>query len=199
MRPVEFEAVDGTELIGDLARPEHSRAGAIVCHPHPQFGGNRFNHVVGAVFDALPAADIAALRFDFRREYGDGIAEVEDARAAVDALADAVPDVPLLAIGYSFGGVVTLALRDDRLSAKVLIAPPLGISGQSPVAHLPTLVHVPSNDQFCPPEVAEPTIAEWDDAEMRIVERADHFLNGHAGAIALDTLLWIDELLAGRP
>ncbi len=83
MCPVEFGAVDGTELIGDLSRPEHSRAGAILCHPHPQFGGNRFNHVVGAMFDALPAADIAALRFDFGDAFPVLAPEVEPQRGDV--------------------------------------------------------------------------------------------------------------------
>lgn len=193
---IDFATDDGTELTGDLALPNTPRAAAIVCHPHPQFGGNRFNHVVQALFETLPTGGVATLRFDFRREYGAGVAEVADARAAVDALVAAAPGVPVLAVGYSFGAVVTLHLSDDRLAGKVLVAPPLGISGDAPEPGTPTLVMTPAGDQFCPPEVAEPTVSSWTDAELHVIDAADHFLNGRSPAVAIDALVWIDQLLA---
>ncbi len=193
IRDIEFVASDGTELAGDLAVPSRCRGGAIVCHPHPQFGGNRHNHVVTALFEALPAAGIAALRFDFRRAHGDGIGEVEDARAAVDALTAEIPAVPIITTGYSFGAVVALALSHDRVVGKVLVAPPLRGAVRSP--GVPTLVLTPAHDQFCPPEVAEPVVTSWPDAELRVIDAADHFLNGHTAAVTVDALIWIDLLL----
>ena len=196
-RPVDLKTTDGAELPGDLAVPNPCRAAAVVCHPHPQFGGDRFNHVVGALFAALPAAGVAALRFDFRKEYGDGAAEVLDVRAAIDVLADEVPGVPVLATGYSFGAVVTLVLDDDRLAGKVLVAPPLGTSGRS-APGVKTLVLSPAHDQFCPPSMAEPTVSAWPEAELRIVEMADHFLVGRTGAVVDETVAWIDDLIGAN-
>ena len=93
VRLVEFETSDGIELVGDLAVPARPIAAAIVCHPHPQYGGNRFNNVVSAVFAALPESGIATLRFDFRQTFDHGVGERLDAVAALDALGDEVPDV----------------------------------------------------------------------------------------------------------
>ncbi len=190
---VKFVASDGTGLFGDVALPRNCRAGAIICHPHPQFGGDRYNHVVTALFEALPAAGIAALRFDFRRDFGDGIAEVDDARAAIDALVGEVPGVPIIATGYSFGGVVALALTHEQTVGKVLVAPPLRGNVRQP--GVPTLVLTPANDQFCPPEVAEVAVRTFSDAELKVIENTDHFLNGHTTAVTVAALIWIDLLL----
>jgi alpha/beta superfamily hydrolase len=179
---VKFAASDGTVLVGDVAVPGDCRAGAIVCHPHPQFGGDRHNHVVTALFEALPAAGIAALRFDFRRDVGEGIAEVDDARAAVDPLAREVPGVPIMATGYSFGAVVALALAHEQTVGKVLVAPPLRGNVRQP--GVPTLVLTPANDRFCPPEVAEVAVRTFPDAELKVIENTDHFrLFGFLGGI----------------
>jgi alpha/beta superfamily hydrolase len=180
---VKFAASDGTVLVGDVAVPGDCRAGAIVCHPHPQFGGDRHNHVVTALFEALPAAGIAALRFDFRR----------DARAAVDALVGEVPGVPIMATGYSFGAVVALALAHEQTVGKVLVAPPLRGNVRQP--GVPTLVLTPANDRFCPPEAAEVAVRTFPDAELKVIENTDNFLNGHTTAVTVAALIWIDLLL----
>ncbi len=75
-----------------------------------------------ALFDALPTAGVAALRFDFRAEYDDGRGEGLDATAALDYRSSAVPAVALAATGYSFGAMIVLELNDTRVAAKVLAA-----------------------------------------------------------------------------
>ena len=53
-------------LEADLAAPEGApRAGAVLCHPHPQYGGDMENPVVVAAGRALVSAGVAALRFNF--------------------------------------------------------------------------------------------------------------------------------------
>jgi hypothetical protein len=37
---LEFPSLDGHHLVGDLAVPSSVIAAAVVCHPHPQYGGN---------------------------------------------------------------------------------------------------------------------------------------------------------------
>ncbi len=198
---VELETDDGVELIGDLVVPARTRAGAVVCHPHPQYGGTRHDAVVGALFDELPQHAVAALRFDFRREFGGGVAEIADARAAVDELAGAVPGVPLVAVGYSFGAMVVLALDHRSVVAKVLVAPPLtampmtGPPAGGPAAPGRVLVLTPQHDQFCPPEVARPTVAGWDGADLEVVEGTDHFLTGRRQVVATRVATWIETLL----
>jgi alpha/beta superfamily hydrolase len=199
-RVVELETDDGVELIGDLVVPAAPRAGAIVCHPHPQYGGTRHDAVVTALFETLPEHGIAALRFDFRRDFGGGVAEIADARAAVDEMAGAVPGVPLVAVGYSFGAMVVLALDHRSVAAKVLVAPPLtampvtGPPAGAAAAPGRVLVLTPQHDQFCPPEAARPTVAGWEGADLEVVDGTDHFLTGRRQVVATRTATWIEAL-----
>jgi len=194
-RTAEFFASDGTRLVGDLAVPATPRAAAIVCHPHPRYGGNRFNNVVTAVFDALASAGVAALRFDFRPEFSEGVGERLDALAALDLIGAEVPDVPLVAVGYSFGALVALGLDDARVSALVLIAPPLAMTPDVPAPTVPMLLLTPAHDQFSPPSASIPIAATWTAAPVdhRTIEMADHSLVGHTATVADATAAWISR------
>jgi alpha/beta superfamily hydrolase len=119
----------------------------------------------------------------------------------VDELAGAVPGVPLVAVGYSFGAMVVLGLDHRSVAAKVLVAPPLTAmttpaEGAAPAG--PMLVLTPQHDQFCPPEVARPTVAGWVDAELEVVDDTDHFLTGRRQAAARRVAVWIAALVDRR-
>lgn len=111
-------------LEGRLRAPESPRRAAVVCHPHPKFGGTMNNNVVYRVARALEDRGTAVLRFNFRGvgrstgEYGEGAAEEEDVRAALDFVAAQYPALPLWLAGFSFGARVGLkvALDDPRVS-----------------------------------------------------------------------------------
>lgn len=198
VRSIEFETSDGAELLGDIARPAEARAAAIICHPHPQYGGDRHNNVVQALFDALPAIGVAALRFDFRREFGGGTREVLDAGAAVDELIDEVPGVPILATGYSFGAMIALALDHPSLGHRVLVAPPLGAVDLAAGPPFPTLVLTPEHDQFCPPDRATAAVGSWPEVDLEVIPSADHFLLGATATVAERTCDWIESALSRR-
>jgi hypothetical protein len=160
---------------------------------------------VTALFETLPAAGVAALRFDFRREFGGGVAEIADARAAVDELRAAVPAVPLVAVGYSFGAMVALSLDHPAVTAKALVAPPLGampMTGPPPGSVHRILVLTPQHDQLCPPSAARRVVAGWQagtevDAEVdfEVVEGTDHFLTGRRRHAAERVRDWILAIL----
>ncbi len=197
---MQFETQDGVGLSGDLAVPDGGqapRAAAIVCHPHPEYGGNRFNNVVTACFESLPDAGFAALRFDFRPTFGHGIAERADAAAALDVLRSRWPDTPLVAVGYSFGAMVVLGLEISDLAGEVLIAPPLARMQMQPGAEVPRLVLSPAHDQFSPPDVVSPIVATWDHAVLEEIEMADHFLAGRSMFAAERTAEWVASLVGG--
>src|SRR6266849_7213202 len=75
---------------------------AVVCHPHPLFGGTMHNKVVYQVAKSLDALGIPVLRFNFRGaglsegEHDRGPGEQDDVRAALDFLSGEFPSVPLL-------------------------------------------------------------------------------------------------------
>jgi hypothetical protein len=199
-RPVSPATADGVTLAGDLAVPPSPRAAAVLCHPHPAYGGDRHNPVVDALFRALPGAGMAALRFDFRPGSGSaqaGGGERADVVAALDLLATEVPGVPLWLAGYSFGADVALAVDDPRHAGWVAVAPPLRFGGPPAPAggdRRPVLVLVPEHDRYSPPERARAATAGWPVATVEVVPGADHFLAGSAGRAAAAAVAW----LAGR-
>jgi alpha/beta superfamily hydrolase len=187
---IQLSTPDGHVLGADLVLPEAApRGGVIVCHPHPAFGGNRFNSVVEALYLALPMAGFVALRFDFRTGAGEGVAERLDVVAAIDALVERI-DAPVSVAGYSFGAAVALATADERITAIAAIAPPLSMM-PSPEPTVPCLVLTPRHDQFCPPDAARPIVESWSRCDYEVIESADHFLTGRTTAVAQRAVDWL--------
>ena len=101
---------------------------AIVCHPHPQFGGTMDNKVVATLARAFVQCGWRAVRFNFRGIGGsagtwdEGRGEIDDAMAVTAALRE--PGQPLALAGFSFGAYVAsqvaAAVPAERL---VLIGP----------------------------------------------------------------------------
>jgi len=97
---------------------------AVICHPHPLFGGTMHNKVVYNAAKTLDVLGIPVLRFNFRGaglsdgEHDQGRGEQGDVQAALDFLAAQFPNVPLLLAGFSFGSFVGLRVgcRDARVS-----------------------------------------------------------------------------------
>jgi alpha/beta superfamily hydrolase len=174
------------------------RAGAVVLHPHPRFGGDRHHPVVGAIFEALPSAGIDAVRFDFRlgADPGDDV-ELgrRDAGAALDGLRMDDPDLALAVIGYSFGAAVGMSVEHGGIRARIVIAPPFGVVPVNRASDEPTLVLVAAHDQFAPPDVVAPLVAAWPDTTLEIIESTDHFLVGRAASIAARVVAWLDEIV----
>lgn len=112
-----------------------ARGAAVVCHPHPLFGGTLHNKVVHAAAEALVGLGLPALRFNFRgagRSAGThdaGRGESDDLRAVLDEATRRFPGAPLLVAGYSFGAYVGLGVGcfDPRVAALIGIAAPAGI------------------------------------------------------------------------
>jgi alpha/beta superfamily hydrolase len=190
-RTISLTTADGIVLAADLALPAAPRAAAVLCHPHPAYGGDRHNIVVDALFRALPAAGLAALRFDFR---GAGGGEQDDVLAALDRLAGDVPGVPLWLVGYSFGADVALGVDDPRLAGWVAVAPPLRF-GSPPVPAggdpRPVLVLVPEHDAYSPPDRIRPATDAWPAVTVEVVPMADHFLVGAAAGVAATVTAWL--------
>ena len=205
-RPVQFTA-GGLRLEGRLHLPPGATAGAVICHPHPQYGGTMDNNVVAAVATALQALGMATLRFNFRGvgasegEHGGGAEEVIDARAAVAFLRAAGPGEITLA-GYSFGAAVAAravddaatlraaAARDheaDRVSRLVLIAPPLAFFSLDGLSdcRLPKLFIAGDRDDYCSLDSLRAAVAPLPEPKTVVtIPRADHFFSGAEDALA---------------
>jgi alpha/beta superfamily hydrolase len=64
----------------------------VITHPHPLYGGDMDNPVVGAIAKAFQQSGYTTLRFNFRGvggsqgSFADGIGEMDDVRAALTYL-----------------------------------------------------------------------------------------------------------------
>jgi alpha/beta superfamily hydrolase len=182
-----------------LVVPPHPAGGAVICHPHPLYGGDMDNDVVVAIADTLAASGLAVLRFNFGGvggsggRYDDGRAEVDDAEAALDALRVRVPpDTPLTVVGYSFGAWVALRVRTP-VARVVAIAPPLELLAQDAATTTAPVVYVAgTGDDFCPADRLA-TLAPPD--AVRTVAGADHFFVGRTRELAAA----VREVLVAAP
>ena len=103
------------------------RFAALVCHPHPRFGGTMHTHAAHRLAKAVRTTGGTALRFNFRGVgrsagvYDHGRGEAEDARAALAWLARERPELPRLACGFSFGAWIAIAAGGDDPGVRGLL------------------------------------------------------------------------------
>jgi uncharacterized protein len=194
-------------LEGMLARPERGASpGAVICHPHPMYGGSMDNNVVAAIIAAMWRRGYATLRFNFRGvgasegEYDGGEGEAADARAAVEFLA-AQSDIDRGAIalaGYSFGAAVALraGLGDSRVARVIAVALPVAAMdpGINSAAAKPVLLVSGDRDTYSPIPALEQAMQKLGAAAtLKVIAGADHFFGGYEPALVAE----IEGALAG--
>jgi uncharacterized protein len=183
---------------------------ALVCHPHPLFGGTMHNKVVYNAAKTLDALGIPTLRFNFRGaglsagEHDKGRGEQGDAQAALGFLAAQFPGIPLLVAGFSFGSFVGLRVGcgDARVAELIGMGIPVNSTDFSFLQECPKpklFVHG-ADDQFGAQKKVEETIAALS-GENRLVmlENADHFFAGHLDEFNAAITAWLIERHPGLP
>lgn len=174
--------------------PEQARmnAVAIICHPHPQFGGNLDNKVVFTLFRAYRELNLITVRFNFRGvgasqgAYADGLGEQQDLLAVLTWLRQQGDFSALTLAGFSFGSSVATAVWGQALAQGwagielLLIAPPV-TRFLLPQQALPEEARVAYGDAD---EVIDPgQMAQWlgqygQAADIVVFPKAGHFFHG---------------------
>lgn len=177
-------------------RDEHDHVlAAVVCHPHPLYGGTMHNKVAHRVASTLHALGAAVLRFNFRGvghsagAFDRGEGELEDARTALAYLRGRYPDARRWAAGFSFGSWVAsrLAASEPDVERLVLIAPPVHTQTFEEMRTLatPKLVVQGTGDEICRPENLERVWPEWAEPKRLVrVPGASHFFDRRLGELA---------------
>jgi hypothetical protein len=162
---------------------------ALVCHPHPVYGGTMHNKVVFRAAKAALISGLPTLRFNFRGAghsvgtFAGGVGEQGDVRAALDYLAAHFPGLPVCSIGFSFGAWVGLAVgaTDARVSTLVGLGVPVNAYDFSFIREVrkPKLIIQGTRDEFGPQaQVAELYDSLAEPKQIHWVEGADHFFAG---------------------
>jgi uncharacterized protein len=198
---------------------EQATHAAVVCHPHPLFGGTMHNKVVFHTMKALNSFGFPVLRFNFRGtglsegEHDHGIGEVEDVRAALDWM-DAEFHLPLVFAGFSFGAAVGLraTCSDERVRALIGVGvpvAPVAADTEQPRVYTfeflrdctkPKLFVSGARDQFGPRAKLETLVASVPEPKkLVIVEGADHFFEGRLRELRDAIESWGREVLSSQP
>ena len=168
--------------------PDAARAMAVLLHPHPHYGGNRFHPFIDGLFQLLPDVGIGVVRFDFSSAVP---AEAEgEVLAAIDNGQAAWPGVPTVLVGYSFGAGVAARVDDSRISAWYLLAPPVTMLGDAAIGadSRPKTIVVPAHDHSSPPDVVHDAVSTWTAVTLSTADGCDHFLGAAVTGIVRDAV-----------
>jgi uncharacterized protein len=200
------------EALLNAGSPNATHA-AIVCHPHPLYGGTLHNKVVFHAMKALNSFGFPVLRFNFRGtglsegEHSNGIGEVEDVHTALDWL-EREFNLPMIFAGFSFGAAVGLraTYADPRVPALIALGLP-AIPIENRVYDFeflrgcvkPKLFLSGSRDQFGPVGKLEALVDTFADPKKLVrIEAGDHFFAGRLKEMRIAVEDWVRENLAAN-
>jgi uncharacterized protein len=169
--------------------PAQPPIAALICHPHPLFGGTMHNKVIYQTAKSLDALGLAVLRFNFRGAgmsagtHDRGRSEQGDVRAALDFLAKQFPGIPLLLAGFSFGCWVGLRVgcEDERVTELIGLGAPVNNTDFSYLQSCakPKLFVHGENDEHGDVGKVESLVATLPgDNGFVAIPNADHFFTG---------------------
>ncbi len=195
------------EALLNLGEPDAGYA-ALVCHPHPLFGGTMHNKVVFHAMKALNALGMPVLRFNFRGvgtsagEHDNGHGEQQDVQVALDYLAKRFTK-PIVFAGFSFGAAIGLraAVPHPEVVALGALGIPLLADGRAYTygflerCDKPKLLLSGGRDEFASPsQLAEVYTRLAEPKRMVIVPEADHFFTGQLETMRAELGVWAGEI-----
>jgi uncharacterized protein len=197
------------EAVLNAGAPAASHA-ALVCHPHPLYGGTMHNKVVFHAMKALRRFGFPVLRFNFRgagRSEGahdDGRGEIDDVRAALDWLNQEFHR-PVVFAGFSFGASVGLraCCPDPRVVALISLGTPV-VDGSRTYRYRfletctkPKLFVSGRRDDFGPPGVLEEVVERAAEPKHLVRVEGDHFFAGHLAELQQVIEEWVAREVVG--
>jgi uncharacterized protein len=197
---------DGIQLEGFMERAESNAAAAILCHPHPLYGGNMQNGIVLCLQKVLRKWGWSTIRFNFRGvgrshgSYADGRGEAEDLLAVAEYLSRQGIST-IHPVGYSFGAWVALKSMEVGLQAAslILVSPPIDFLDFSnlQIPPVPCLITAGDRDDFCNLSSLKPwAAANALNASLATIEElpgCDHFYWGHESALSAKVLQFLKK------
>jgi alpha/beta superfamily hydrolase len=192
---------------------ENATYAAVVCHPHPLFGGTLHNKVVFHTMKVLNSFGFPVLRFNFRGaglsqgQHDSGNGEVDDVHTALDWL-DREFHLPIVFAGFSFGAAVGLraACPDAHVKAAIAVGTPVTTvvaDAEMPRSYTyeflqtcakPKLFVSGARDQFGPKAKLEALVASASKPKkLVVIDGADHFFEGRLRELREAIETWVKE------
>jgi uncharacterized protein len=182
----------GNLFLEALFDKSHGMDAAIICHPHPLYGGSMDNNVVSALQKTLRNLGLGTLRFNFRG-VGGSTGQHRGAQGDAEDLLTVFQHVQqqgkenIHLAGYSYGAWIGLRAIKQGLqpNSAILVSPPLDFLEfrdlQPPSC--PCLITVGDQDEFCTVDSLMKWVSPQPGADSRpfieILPRCDHFYWNH--------------------
>jgi alpha/beta superfamily hydrolase len=203
LRQVDLYTDAGT-LEGLYRELENPSGVAVICHPHPVYGGTLHNKVVFRAARGLERANFATLRFNFRgagRSEGthdSGEGEQRDFEAALDWIKARHPGVRTIAGGFSFGSWIASRVACTRpdVEAIFLIGAPINKYDLSYLKYCdkPLFFLHGTDDEHGDAEKLSTLAQSCHDAELVLVTGADHFFKDQIDVVEEAIREWASAL-----
>jgi len=199
--PLEAILETPIDAAGVIVEPVERPRIAVICHPHPLYGGTMTNKVVHMLAKAFNELGVRAVRFNYRGvgasagKYDEGNGETDDAVAVVDWALSRWPGAELWLGGFSFGGGVairTAALRDAKRLVTVAPAVHRVAVDTSKLPTCPWLLVQGDRDEL----VDAAQIQQWvatlsTPPELAVLSGADHFFHGRMNELREVVIQWV--------
>jgi len=177
------------EVLLSAAPPQAKKeAIAIICHPHPLYGGTMTNKVVTTLSKVFVELQMQTVRFNFRGvgnsagSYANGAGELDDLLAIKTWVKEQAPQAEIWLAGFSFGSFIAIRAAQQELPAGlVTIAPPVNHFplNEKPQLTCPWIVVQGGRDDVVPEENVLTWLAQLN-PQPRLIHfpQAGHFFHG---------------------
>ena len=174
---------------------------AVICHPHPVYGGTMTNKVVHMLAKACNELGLPAVRFNYRGvgksagTYDEGRGETQDALAALDWAQQRWPDAGLWLGGFSFGGAVAIRAAAQRnVQRLITIAPAIDRVAVDDVRlpECPWLIVQGDQDELVDPARVQSWVASFTATpDLVVLPGVEHFFHVRMNDLRTAVLDWV--------
>jgi uncharacterized protein len=201
-----LEALIETPVAGEGSDPAPPGAFAVVCHPHPLYGGTLDNKVVHTLARAFNQLGAPVIRFNFRGvgksagTYDDGRGEIKDTLAVIAYGRKRWPGATLWLGGFSFGGSVAVWAAGEAAPARLVAVAPgitkISVTGAAEPA-CPWLIVQGDADDVVPPDVVLAWTRTLTPApEVAVLPGAGHFFHGRINDLRETVLAFMGRAMS---
>lgn len=162
---------------------------AVLCHPHPLYGGSMANKVVHILSDTFNELGVPTVRFNFRGvgrsagRYDKGVGETDDLIAILQWVRARHPRSRLWLAGFSFGAYVAMRAMEKvaDIDNLLLVAPPVTLFDfeNLPDVDVPWMVVQGGKDEIISPHAVSTWVHRHDNSpHYAWMAESDHFFHG---------------------
>lgn len=202
--------VDHGQLEAKFERPSGNiRASALLCHPHPEYGGNMHTKALYHLARAFNESGVETLRFNFRGvgsstgEFDGGDGEKDDVRAALKVLREKQNNDFLIMAGFSFGTAVgfQVGVEESDVDAMLGIGLPVSLEDFDYLVHYscPLLIVQGSLDEFGSPEAVKDVLGtNRDNVTLTVIDGAEHLFHNYFEELKTAVKYFLNSVLTSH-